>query len=131
MLSGNAYYTLCRRLPTFFSSAKNRIRAAQVRAVLAVNAELVMLYWHIGSEIVHRLRAFAEAWPDAELVQQVAAPIPWFHNCTLLDKVKAPAEREWYVRQTIENDWGRTLPRQQPIHVVQHVPAPGLVQQIG
>jgi len=33
------------------------------------------------------MRAFAEAWPDFEFVQQVAAQIPWFHNCLLLDKV--------------------------------------------
>ena len=34
------------------------------------------------------MRAFALAWPDGSSVQQVAAQIPWFHNCILLDKVK-------------------------------------------
>ena len=29
------------------------------------------------------MRAFAEAWPDEPFVQQVAAQIPWFHNCVL------------------------------------------------
>jgi hypothetical protein len=29
-------------------------------------------------------------------MQQLAAQIPWFHNCLLLDKVKEQAEREWY-----------------------------------
>ncbi|OAQ20793.1 PDDEXK nuclease domain-containing protein [Thermosulfurimonas dismutans] len=55
------------------------------------------------------MRAFAEAYPDKEFVQQVAAQIPWFHHCTLLDKVKDPAERIWYIRQTIEHGWSRNV----------------------
>ncbi len=33
---------------------KTRIRRAQVRAVLAVNRELVLLYWSIGRDILSR-----------------------------------------------------------------------------
>lgn len=33
---------------------KNRIRSAQVKAALAVNRELVLLYWQIGREILQR-----------------------------------------------------------------------------
>ena len=33
---------------------KERIRRARIRAGLAVNRELVMLYWHIGREILTR-----------------------------------------------------------------------------
>jgi predicted nuclease of restriction endonuclease-like (RecB) superfamily len=47
------------------------------------------------------MRAFAEAWPDEDFVQQVAAQLPWFHNCTILDKLKTLAERTWYAQQTI------------------------------
>jgi len=36
---------------------KARIRAAQVRAALAVNRELVLLYWHIGRDILERQEA--------------------------------------------------------------------------
>jgi hypothetical protein len=36
-------------------------------------------------------------------VQQAAAQLPRFHNCVLLDKVKAPAERLWHVGQAIED----------------------------
>jgi len=35
------------------------------------------------------MRAFAEAWPEPALVQQVAAQLPWFHNCTLPSMVVA------------------------------------------
>jgi predicted nuclease of restriction endonuclease-like (RecB) superfamily len=55
------------------------------------------------------MRAFAEAYPDEPIVQQAAAQIPWFHNCTLLDKVKAPTERLWYIQQTIEYGWSRNV----------------------
>ena len=55
------------------------------------------------------MRAFAEAWPDEQIVQQVAPQIPWFHNCVILDGVKSPAEREWYIRATIQNGWSRNV----------------------
>ena len=31
---------------------KARVRAAQVKAALSVNRELILLYWHIGREIL-------------------------------------------------------------------------------
>jgi predicted nuclease of restriction endonuclease-like (RecB) superfamily len=34
------------------------------------------------------MRAFAEAWPDRPIVQQLAAQIPWGQNCVLLDRLK-------------------------------------------
>jgi predicted nuclease of restriction endonuclease-like (RecB) superfamily len=55
------------------------------------------------------MRAFAEAYPDEQIVQQAAALIPWFHNCVILDKVKNNFEREWYVQKTIENGWSRNI----------------------
>jgi hypothetical protein len=47
-------------------------------------------------------RAFAEAWPEEPIVQLLVAQIPWGHCVRLLDYVKTSAEREWYVRKTIE-----------------------------
>ncbi len=55
------------------------------------------------------MRAFAKAWPDRQIVQQVAAQIPWFHNCILLDKVKDPEARIWYVYQTVKQGWSRRV----------------------
>jgi predicted nuclease of restriction endonuclease-like (RecB) superfamily len=128
----------------FLRSLKERIQQAQIRAVLAVNQELTLLYWQIGKEILTRqqqegwgariidqlakdlkrefpdikgfssrnlkyMRAFAEAYPDEQIVQQLAAQIPWFHNCVLLDKVKDPVERHWYIQQTTINGWSRSI----------------------
>ncbi len=42
-------------------------------------------------------------------MQQLAAQIPWFHNCVILDKVKQPDEREFYIRKTIEHGWSRNV----------------------
>jgi len=55
------------------------------------------------------MRKFAEAWRDSRFVQQVAAQIPWFHHCVILDKVPDLPGREWYIRETIRNGWSRNV----------------------
>jgi predicted nuclease of restriction endonuclease-like (RecB) superfamily len=55
------------------------------------------------------MRAFAEAYPDEQIVQQLVAQIPWGHNVRILDNVKDPQERIWYAQQTIENGWSRSI----------------------
>jgi predicted nuclease of restriction endonuclease-like (RecB) superfamily len=55
------------------------------------------------------MRRFAEAWTDLQFVQQVAAQIPWFHNCVLMDKVADRTERLWYLQQTIEYGWSQSV----------------------
>jgi predicted nuclease of restriction endonuclease-like (RecB) superfamily len=49
------------------------------------------------------MRAFAEAYGDEQIVQQLVGQIPWGHNVRLLDQVKDPAQRLWYAQQTIES----------------------------
>lgn len=55
------------------------------------------------------MRAFAEAWPDGEFVQQVVALLPWGHNVRLLDALKTSEERTWYARRAIEHGWSRNV----------------------
>ncbi|MEH2418436.1 PDDEXK nuclease domain-containing protein [Nostoc sp.] len=128
----------------FLTELKTRIYSAQLRAAVAVNKELVLLYWQIGRDILNRqqqqgwgakvinrlaadlqkafpemkgfslrnlkyMRAFAEAYPDEELVQQVVALIPWGHNVRILDTIKDQTERLWYAQQTIEYGWSRNV----------------------
>jgi predicted nuclease of restriction endonuclease-like (RecB) superfamily len=128
----------------WLTDLKSRIHTAQQRAALAVNRELVLLYWQIGRDILARqaeqgwgakvierlahdlreafpemkgfsprnlkyMRAFAEAWPDAEFVQQAAAQLPWGHNLVLLDKLNTPEERHWYAAKTTEHNWSRNV----------------------
>ena len=132
------------RYDAFLGALKTRIRTAQVKAALAVNQELILLYWHIGGEILERqqeegwgakvidrlakdlkhefpdmkgfsrtnllyMRAFAEAYTDEQIVQQVVGQIPWGHNIALLEKLKSPEERAWYARATVTNGWSRNI----------------------
>lgn len=41
----------------WLADIKNRVSAARRKAALAVNAELVSLYWHIGRDILQRQAA--------------------------------------------------------------------------
>ena len=52
---------------------------------------------------------FAEEYPDAEFVQTVSAQIPWSHNVLIMEKIKAPEIREWYIRKTNENGWSHSV----------------------
>lgn len=63
----------------------------------------------LSSRNLKYMRALAHAWPDGEFVQRVVALLPWGHNISLLDAVKAPEERTWYARQAIEHGWTRLV----------------------
>ncbi len=111
---------------------------------MAVNRELVLLYWQIGRDILARqasqgwgakvidrlahdlrnafpemkgfsprnlkyMRAVAEAWPEPEFVQQAAAQLPWFHLCTLIDKLATREARDWYLAKAVEQAWSRNV----------------------
>ena len=128
----------------FLTDLKERIRTAQVKAALAVNQELILLYWQIGTRILATqeqegwgnkvipklardlkrefpemkgfsarnlsyMKRFAKAWPEESILQQLAAKIPWFHNCVLLEKVKDAEARHWYIKKTVENGWSRNV----------------------
>jgi len=47
----------------------------------------------------------------SSIFQQAAAQIPWFHNCTILDKVQDAEQRQWYIGATIEHGWSRAVRR--------------------
>jgi predicted nuclease of restriction endonuclease-like (RecB) superfamily len=44
----------------FLHSIKTRVQQAQLKAVVAVNTELIVLYWQIGREILQRQET--EGW---------------------------------------------------------------------
>ncbi len=55
------------------------------------------------------MRSFAEACPDARKVKQLVSQLPWGHVIRLLQRVKEPAAREWYIRNSIEHGWSRSI----------------------
>ena len=128
----------------WLTGIKQHVQNVQQRAVLAVNRELVLLYWQIGRDILERqqaqgwgakvidqlardltaafpdmrgfsrrnllyMRSFAEAWPEPTFVQEVLAQLPWYHQVTLLDKLKTRSDREWYLAKAIEHGWSRNV----------------------
>ena len=56
----------------FLHDLKARIRAARTRAALAVNLELVLLYWHIGRDILERQER--EGW-GAKVIVRLATDL--------------------------------------------------------
>jgi predicted nuclease of restriction endonuclease-like (RecB) superfamily len=55
------------------------------------------------------MRAFAEAWPEEAIVQQVAAQLPWGHNLVLLDKLASSQERIAYADSATRYGWSRNI----------------------
>lgn len=120
---------------------KSEIKAAQYKAAVSVNQELILLYHSIGEVInAHKvwgskfidslakdikiafpnvkgysvrnlkyMAKFAATYPDRQFVQTVSAQIPWSHNVAILDKVKDPDQRIWYIQKTAENGWSHNV----------------------
>ncbi len=55
------------------------------------------------------MRAVAEAWPDAAIVQQAVGQLPWGHNLVLLTKLKTAAQRLAYAHRALEHGWSRNI----------------------
>lgn len=55
------------------------------------------------------MRAFAAAWPDKAIVQQVVAQLPWKSNIALLDKIDSSEERLWYANKTLQHGWSHNI----------------------
>lgn len=53
------------------------------------------------------MKAFAEAWPDEAILQTPPAKLTWYHNITLIQKVKQRDERLWYAHAAVQHGWSR------------------------
>lgn len=56
---------------------------------------------------IQRMRQFAEFYPSLDFAAQAVPQLPWGHIISLIQKVKVPAELEWYAKQAIEHGWSR------------------------
>lgn len=162
--------------PALLADIKQRIRQAQTRAVLAVNAELIRLYWEIGQMLdarqqaegwgaaviprlaldirnelpeekgfsernIKRMLAFYREYRGLDFVPQPVAQIepaanvpppvalftpelvmsiPWGHHLLLIEKIKDPTTRRWYMQATLTNGWSRNILQMQ-IETAAHV----------
>ena len=60
-----------------------------------------------------RMRQFYQAYSTNLQAQALALQLPWTHNLIILSQAKRPEEREFYLRLTLREQWGkRELERQ-------------------
>jgi len=128
----------------FLQSIKERVRSAQMRAMVVVNTDLIKLNWSIGRDILQKqesegwgakvidrlshdlkeafprmhgfsrtnllyMRAFALAWPEELIVQEVLGQLGWSHNITLINKLGKYEIRLWYAQKAKENGWSQSV----------------------
>ncbi|HRN42185.1 MAG TPA: PDDEXK nuclease domain-containing protein [Vicingus sp.] len=135
----------------WLNNLKQKVRAAQLKTVVAVNASLIKLYWELGQQIVEKQQN--AHWGD-KLINQIAADlkkefpdvkgfsvtnlkycqrfylfyqnqigqqavdqfiahdiakIPWGHHIIIFTKSTSIIEAEFYIKQTIANNWNREI----------------------
>jgi len=144
----------------FIIEIKNQILQSQSKAALAVNKELILLYWNIGKMIfenqsllegrnnfieqlskdiksefplisgfsrsnLFNIRKFynfyssisvqqAVGLEELNTIQQVVglndlSLIPWGHHVVILEKTKSIEEAQFYIEETIKNNWSRAV----------------------
>jgi predicted nuclease of restriction endonuclease-like (RecB) superfamily len=128
----------------FLENLKDNVKSSRLKAVRAVNSELILLYHKIGTEILKKqnslgwgskvidrlskdliatfpdmkgfsprnlkhMRLFADNYQDVIFVQQLAAQLPWFHIVTILERLKTPEERAFYIKNSLEHSWSRSV----------------------
>ncbi len=127
---------------TILEQIKNRVKVARYEALIAVNRELIELYWDIGKIIsikqkterwgkavveklatdlqvefsgvkgfsssnLWRMRNFYNEYKKDEKLAQAVREIGWGHNITILEKVKDPSARHYYITNCRNRGWSR------------------------
>jgi len=135
----------------WLTELKSKIRSAQIKAAVTVNAALIRFYWELGQmiseqqslykwgdklieQIANDLRA---DFPDMkglsssnlkyckrfytyyqsligqqavdQLEQHMITQIPWGHNILIFSKSRDLTEAQFYISQTVENNWSRDV----------------------
>ena len=123
---------------TDLTKIKETIRLNQNKAMVVVNSMMILTYYEIGTIINKRkswgnkyiqrlsedlkeygkgysfrnlqyMRKFADVFTKDEIMQQVAAQIPWFTLITIIYKSKSKEEMLWYINETYNNSWSRSM----------------------
>lgn len=55
------------------------------------------------------MRSFFDFIGEDQKMQQLAAQIPWWHNVVILTKIKDRNEAQFYIQETINNNWSRVI----------------------
>ena len=63
----------------------------------------------LSSRNLLAMKIFAREFPKAPIAQQPVAQLPWGHVLQILQRVKDPAVRDFYIEQTIAHGWSRSI----------------------
>lgn len=58
---------------------------------------------------LQRMKQFFQFYPDVVITTQSVSQLPWGHITRLMQLVKDPIKREWYVHNAINNGWSRSV----------------------
>lgn len=143
----------------WITELKNKIRATQIKASIAVNSALIFFYWELGKMISEKQTAYGTSFlnqvskdlkaefpemngfsvtnlryckafynlisippqlggesknsnhPQAGgvLLNSLIFQIPWGHIKILIDKIKDKEALDFYIQETITNNWSRDV----------------------
>lgn len=63
----------------------------------------------LSSRNLRYMKKFAKEFDYDVILQYDVAKLPWTTITTIMDKIKDDTERLWYIEQTLENLWSRTI----------------------
>lgn len=55
------------------------------------------------------MRQFYNSYKDNQILQQLVGEIPWGSNIIIFTKCKDDTQKEYYIKNTIENGWNRNV----------------------
>lgn len=55
------------------------------------------------------MKIFAREFPEGPIAQQPVAQLPWGHVLQIMQRLKAPAAREFYIREAVAHGWSRSI----------------------
>jgi predicted nuclease of restriction endonuclease-like (RecB) superfamily len=63
----------------------------------------------LSSRNLLSMKLFAEAFPGGSIAKQPVSQLPWGQIIRLIQMVKDPATRDFYIRETITHGWSRSI----------------------
>ena len=63
----------------------------------------------LSSRNLLAMKVFAREFPDGPIAQQPVAQLPWGHVLQIMQRIKDPAARDFYIRESLAHGWSRSI----------------------
>lgn len=63
----------------------------------------------LSSRNLLAMKIFAREFPEGPIAQQPVAQLPWGHVLQVMQRLKDPAARDFYIRETLAQGWSRSI----------------------